>query len=93
MGVPKFFRWVSERYPLCSQLITAGRIPAFDALYLDANGIIHNCSHPSEGTASLHQRLTPAQMFGAMFAYIEGLFELIQPQKLFFIVGLSWAVC
>lgn len=25
----KFFRWVSERYPLCSQLIAEGSIPQF----------------------------------------------------------------
>lgn len=35
MGVPKFFRWLSERYPTISQLITENRIPEFDCLYLD----------------------------------------------------------
>ena len=29
MGIPKFFRWISERYPLCSQLIQENRIPEF----------------------------------------------------------------
>lgn len=35
MGVPKFFRWMSERYPAISQLIAENRIPEFDCLYLD----------------------------------------------------------
>jgi hypothetical protein len=34
MGVPKFFRWLSERYPAISQLIAENRIPEFDCLYV-----------------------------------------------------------
>jgi hypothetical protein len=34
MGVPKFFRWMSERYPGISQLIAENRIPEFDCLYV-----------------------------------------------------------
>jgi len=34
LGVPKFFRWMSERYPAISQLIAENRIPEFDALYV-----------------------------------------------------------
>lgn len=34
MGVPKFFRWMSERYPAISQLIAENRIPEFDNLYV-----------------------------------------------------------
>ena len=33
-GVPKFFRWMSERYPAISQLIAENRIPEFDCLYV-----------------------------------------------------------
>ena len=52
MGVPKYFRWLSERYPLIMQLVEENRIPEFDNLYLDMNGIIHNLSliHISEPT-------------------------------------------
>lgn len=35
MGVPKFFRWLSERYPTISQLIAENRIPEFDNLYVN----------------------------------------------------------
>lgn len=33
-SVPKFFRWLSERYPAISQLIAENRIPEFDNLYV-----------------------------------------------------------
>ncbi|KAK5728245.1 exonuclease II Exo2 [Elasticomyces elasticus] len=83
MGVPKFFRWLSERYPAISQLIAENRIPEFDALYLDMNGIIHNCTHNDSGSApTAHVR--EDEMFIKIFNYIEHLFGKIKPQKLFF---------
>jgi 5'-3' exonuclease len=47
MGVPKFYRWISERYPQINQLLTGATIlPEFDNFYLDMNGIIHGwCSN------------------------------------------------
>ncbi|KAL1970765.1 hypothetical protein VTN77DRAFT_2599 [Rasamsonia byssochlamydoides] len=82
MGVPKFFRWLSERYPAISQLIAENRIPEFDCLYLDMNGIIHNCTH--KDTDSPTFRMSEDQMFIAIFNYIEHLYGKIKPKKLFF---------
>ncbi|KIV86442.1 hypothetical protein PV11_02054 [Exophiala sideris] len=82
MGVPKFFRWMSERYPAISQLIAENRIPEFDCLYLDMNGIIHNCTHNDSDSASF--RMTEDRMFIAIFNYIEHLFGKIKPKQLFF---------
>ncbi|KAF9074552.1 XRN 5'-3' exonuclease N-terminus-domain-containing protein [Rhodocollybia butyracea] len=82
MGIPKFFRWISERYPLTSQLIQENKIPEFDNLYLDFNAIIHNCSHPNDEDA--HFRLSEQQIFTAIFAYVDHLFGKIKPKKLFF---------
>ncbi|KAK2067545.1 hypothetical protein P8C59_001280 [Phyllachora maydis] len=82
MGVPKFFRWLSERYPAISQLIADNRIPEFDCLYLDMNGIIHNCTH--KDSDDVHFRLTEEEMFIKIFNYIEHLFGKIKPKKLFF---------
>jgi 5'-3' exoribonuclease 1 len=82
MGVPKFFRWMSERYPAISQLIAENRIPEFDCLYLDMNGIIHNCTHKDSDDATF--RMTEEQMFIAIFNYIEHLFGKIKPKQLFF---------
>ncbi|KAK0563399.1 exonuclease II Exo2 [Tilletia horrida] len=83
MGIPKFFRYTSERYPLISQLIEDDKIPEFDALYLDMNGIIHNCSHPDDSNASF--RISEEDIFLAIFAYIEHLFGKIKPKKLFYL--------
>ncbi|KAM0788250.1 hypothetical protein ACM66B_001401 [Microbotryomycetes sp. NB124-2] len=92
MGIPKFFRFMSERYPLISQIIQENRIPEFDALCtyrssqrtnLDMNGIIHNCSHPNDSDASF--RISEEDIFLAIFAYISHLFSVIKPQKLFFL--------
>ncbi|KAI9330895.1 XRN 5'-3' exonuclease N-terminus-domain-containing protein [Zopfochytrium polystomum] len=82
MGIPKFFRWISERYPLCSTLIQENRIPEFDNLYLDMNGLIHPCSHPNDDNP--HFRITEEQIFLAIFNYIDALFCRIRPKKLFF---------
>ncbi|KAH9481103.1 5'-3' exoribonuclease 1 [Psilocybe cubensis] len=82
MGIPKFFRYISERYPLTSQLIQENKIPEFDNLYLDFNGIIHNCSHPNDEDA--HFRLSEEQIFTSIFAYVDHLFGKIKPKKLFF---------
>ncbi|CCG82598.1 putative Exonuclease Kem1 [Taphrina deformans PYCC 5710] len=82
MGIPKFFRWMSERYPLCSQLIEPNSIPEFDNLYLDMNGIIHNSTH--KGDYGISGSLTEDKMFMAIFNYIEHLFATIKPKKLFF---------
>ncbi|CAI6100238.1 hypothetical protein V2G26_008452 [Clonostachys chloroleuca] len=83
MGVPKFFRWISERYPAISQLIAENRIPEFDCLYLDMNGIIHNCTHKDAGEDTMF-RLSEEEMFIRIFNYIEHLFGKIKPKQLFF---------
>ncbi|XP_016845549.1 5'-3' exoribonuclease 1 isoform X1 [Nasonia vitripennis] len=82
MGVPKFFRYISERYPCLSEKLKEYQIPEFDNLYLDMNGIIHNCSHPNDADATF--RITEETIFKNIFHYIEILFRIIQPQKLFF---------
>jgi 5'-3' exonuclease len=62
-----------------------------DNFYLDMNGIIHNCSHPSDGDA--HFRITEEQIFLAIFAYIDHLFGKIKPKKLFCAHILGFCFC
>ncbi|XP_071639281.1 5'-3' exoribonuclease 1 [Temnothorax longispinosus] len=81
MGVPKFFRYISERYPCLSEVVKEHQIPEFDYLYLDMNGIIHTCSHPNDDVCF---RITEEMIFKNIFHYIEVLFNMIRPQKLFF---------
>ncbi|XP_013136555.1 PREDICTED: 5'-3' exoribonuclease 1 [Papilio polytes] len=82
MGVPKFFRYTSERYPCLNELVKQYQIPDFDNMYLDMNGIIHNCSHPDDSNP--HFRITEEKIFQDIFHYLSMLFQIIKPKKLFF---------
>ncbi|XP_060722980.1 5'-3' exoribonuclease 1 isoform X2 [Tachysurus vachellii] len=82
MGVPKFYRWISERYPCLSEVVKEHQIPEFDNLYLDMNGIIHQCSHPND--EDVHFRITEEKIFADIFHYLEVLFRIIKPRKVFF---------
>lgn len=54
----------------------------FDNLYLDMNGIIHNCTHKNDDHLSV---LPKDKMYIAIFNYIEHLFGKIKPKKVFFL--------
>ncbi|KAJ4458516.1 putative 5'-3' exoribonuclease 2 [Paratrimastix pyriformis] len=54
----------------------------FDNLYVDANGILHNCSHPG---SKLFPPATEEEMFAEMFLYFDRLFNFVRPRKLIFI--------
>ncbi|XP_054983109.1 5'-3' exoribonuclease 1 [Sorex araneus] len=82
MGVPKFYRWISERYPCLSEVVKEHQIPEFDNLYLDMNGIIHQCSHPNDD--DVHFRISDDKIFADIFHYLEVLFRIIKPRKVFF---------
>ncbi|KAK2090446.1 5'-3' exoribonuclease 1 [Saguinus oedipus] len=57
-------------------------IPEFDNLYLDMNGIIHQCSHPNDD--DVHFRISDDKIFTDIFHYLEVLFRIIKPRKVFF---------
>ncbi|MEQ2168260.1 5'-3' exoribonuclease 1 [Goodea atripinnis] len=101
MGVPKFYRWISERYPCLSEVVKEHKVgkllaacyqramaaretfhPQFDNLYLDMNGIIHQCSHPND--EDVHFRISEEKIFADIFHYLEVLFRIIKPRKVFF---------
>lgn len=81
MGIPRFYRWLSERYPLINELIAAEQIPEFDNLYLDMNGIIHNCSHNNTGGLCVADE---TDVFVEAFKYICRLVHIIKPKKLLY---------
>lgn len=53
MGIPKFYRWLSERYPLVNQPVKLAGCPEMDNFYLDMNGIIHTASHGNDSSKAV----------------------------------------
>jgi len=84
MGVPKFYRWISERYPQINQMLSGTTIlPEFDNFYLDMNGIIHACTHPNDNSTA--NSLTLREMMLAIFRYIDHMVtEIVKPKKILF---------
>lgn len=101
MGVPAFFRWLSQKYPsiVVHCVEKRGRIlddegnrepidicgpnpngEEFDNLYLDMNGIIHPCTHPENKAAPQNE----AEMFVAIFEYIDRIFAVVRPRRLLY---------
>jgi 5'-3' exonuclease len=54
--------------------------PEIDNLYLDMNGIIHNCTHANDPNL----KLTETEMVVRIFTYLDKLIQIIKPQKLVF---------
>uniref|UniRef100_A0A7S2RDX7 5'-3' exoribonuclease 1 n=1 Tax=Mucochytrium quahogii TaxID=96639 RepID=A0A7S2RDX7_9STRA len=81
MGVPKFYRWISERYPLINQKIGKDTefLPKFDNMYLDMNGIIHNCTHPNDEDVT--DKISMKDMVLGMFSYVDRMVHIVRPQK------------
>lgn len=80
MGIPKFFRYIAQRWPLSSQLVNGNIIPEYDNLYLDMNSIIHMSTHAN---AEVVGHLNEDEVFLAVTNYIEHLFSVIQPKDYF----------
>lgn len=91
MGVPKFFRFISERYPLINTRL-ASDPPQIDNLYLDMNGIIHNCARSSPGNSNVDtKRYTSLpsirqnhDIFLDVFKYIDNLVAILPPRRLLY---------
>ena len=81
--MPRFYRWLAKRYPAFRCAADAGTQPHVDNLYLDLNGIVHQCARHDRGPA------TPAapdhEIFAEVFAQISAIVELVGPRKLLFL--------
>ena len=82
MGVPKFFRWLTERFPQINRRISEGRRADdyVDNFYLDMNGIIHTCTHGEGIPAGLQP--SEEAMVDKIFEYTERLIKIANPRKL-----------
>ncbi|CAH0519704.1 unnamed protein product [Peronospora belbahrii] len=86
MGIPRFYRYMSERYPLLNQPISdVSLLPEFDAFYLDMNGIVHSCTHTDAADDALSLLSLEAQLHG-IFTYLDRLItHTIKPKQLVYI--------
>ena len=82
MGIPKFYRWLSERYPAINQRIYDQTfLPSVDNLYLDMNGILHNCSHANgSGIGAKSDK----DVLQAVFFYLDRIVHIVKPEKLLY---------
>nr|CDS28934.1 5' 3' exoribonuclease 1 [Hymenolepis microstoma] len=82
MGVPKFYRWISQRYPCINQIVKDNEVVPIDHVYLDLNGIIHSSSH-CDGMA--FDVFDESKVFQTIANYINYIINLIKPRKTIFL--------
>lgn len=78
MGVPSLFRWMHRKYTNAIYAVNGSKV---DNLYLDLNGIIHPCCHPSNRPAPE----TEEQMFREIYRTIDHLVNIVCPQELLYV--------
>ena len=85
MGVPKFFRWLTERFPQVTRQISAARKDTdyVDNFYLDMNGIIHTCTHGDAIRPG--EDLDEEEMIRRIFEYTERLIRIAKPRKVLYL--------
>ncbi|KAL7069106.1 XRN 5'-3' exonuclease domain-containing protein [Cryptosporidium serpentis] len=89
MGISRFYRWISERYPQINEVVGNGNTPIFDNFYLDVNGIAHNSINNNEMTVSysglnLSFGGSP-EIWTGIFKYISRLVNIVKPKKVVYI--------
>uniref|UniRef100_A0A5K3F884 5'-3' exoribonuclease 1 n=2 Tax=Mesocestoides corti TaxID=53468 RepID=A0A5K3F884_MESCO len=82
MGVPKFYRWISQRYPCINQILRENEVVPIDHLYLDMNGIIHTSSHSENMAFSTYNE---EHVFQLIADYVNHLTCMIKPRRTLFI--------
>lgn len=48
------------------------------------NGIVHNCTHANDEDPTRVSKMTEAEMFSRIFQYIDRLFQIVRPRKVFY---------
>jgi 5'-3' exoribonuclease 1 len=83
MGVPKFYRWLSERYPRINQLLDENNPNIdmqIDHLYFDMNGVLHLCTHPNSDEVVMSP--TDEEIYRNLEAYLDRMItRVIRPRR------------
>jgi 5'-3' exoribonuclease 1 len=76
----QFYRWISERYPKINEIVSDNALlPEFDHLYLDMNGIIHGCTHPSDQDIS--ETMSERDMMLGIMHYLDRIItQIVKPK-------------
>ena len=72
MGIPKFFKWLTDKYPKTIFFDKGLRI---DNFYLDMNCLIHPCCHPPDNPPKDEE-----EMMSNICNYLMKLVDLVKPQ-------------
>ena len=91
-GIPKMFRWLTDQYPSIMERISDG-LPEggsdgtqIDNLYLDMNGIIHQCTHGQVGgSEEAMASLSMKEQFIRIFQFTDKICKVVKPRKLIYL--------
>ncbi|CCE62737.1 hypothetical protein TPHA_0D00960 [Tetrapisispora phaffii CBS 4417] len=84
MGIPKFFRYISERWPMILQQVEPDKTPGFDYLYLDMNSIFHMATHSNDVSDDVGKGTTDEVIYSRIFTYIDHIFLMIKPTTIIY---------
>lgn len=81
MGVPGFYRWLCQRYPLIRRRLDDPSKPRFNNLYIDLNGIIYRAI----SATNFKGPLPTTDFLSELSRYIDLLVQVIKPSDLIFL--------
>lgn len=79
MGIPAFFRWLTDKYD--TVIGKTDNSINIDNLYFDFNGLIHPCCHPNDKEAPK----TEDDMILEIIRYFEMIVDIIKPKNLIYV--------
>ncbi len=87
MGIPRYYRWCSQRYPCVNDLAKEHpTTPSVDNLYVDVNGVIHQSTHNNDHrkiTSESEEHMTKSMQ--RMFNYLDTIVRFTAPEKLIYL--------